>query len=249
MWTRPLLRIFQPRHQFLVSALRCVEFFPSRHQSSKSFVPPIIMPTPEKFTADRIFIDSLRLKCTCGPDAFGHAKAQPVLLSVDLGTTVARAAASDRVDLSIDYFALSEELTLLENKSFKSPVELMDEVINLAFAKEGIGHVSVVVQLEKGALMAKQVKWERVATIDNRGKGQSKLGVEGIEVPVIIGIEENTFERTQKQLVRVDLTWEGLDDTSKACPNFDIHDAVESIIQASIFTRYSNNSESISQRI
>lgn len=97
--------------------------------------------------------------------------------------------------------------------------------------------------------MAKQVKWERVATIDNRGKGQSKLGVEGIEVPVIIGIEENTFERTQKQLVRVDLTWEGLDDTSKACPNFDIHDAVESIIQASIFTRYSNNSESISQRI
>jgi FolB domain-containing protein len=193
------------------------------------------MPTPHKFANDRVFIESLRLKCTCGPDAFGQAKVQPVRLSVDLGTTVARAAASDRVDLSVDYYALSDELTSLENTSFKSPMQLMDEVVKLVLAKEGVGDVSIVVQLEKGALMAKQVKWERVATIDERGKGQSKLGVKGIEVPVVIGIEENTFERTQKQLVRLDLIWEVFDDTSKPCPNFDIHDAVESIIQASIF--------------
>src|SRR5208282_1561655 len=117
-------------------------------------VPLVAMPSAHKFSGDRIFIDKLRLKCTCGPNAFGLAKPQPVLLSVELGTTIARAAASDRVDLSVDYSALSKQLTTLENRNFGSAVELIDQVVELGLQKDGVGKVSVSVSLEKGALAA-----------------------------------------------------------------------------------------------
>lgn len=248
MWPRPLRRILQLRYQINFYPFLSTQSFSIRYKSYKAVTPPVIMPSAHKFTSDRIFIDALCLRCTCGPDAFGRVKAQPVLLSIDLGTTVARAAASDRVDLSIDYGALGKELAILEKRSFKSPVELIEEVVGLSLEKDGVGNVSVVVQLEKGALMAKKITWERIAFADYNEKGLWKLGIEGLEIPVIIGVEENTHERTRKQLVRIDLTWEILDHTSKLLCAFDIQNALESIINVQSSSIPSDVSESLSYR-
>src|SRR5436190_14065075 len=135
MWTRPLRRILQPPHFPPFSSLRSLQSLNPRY-SSAYVVSRIAMPSAHKFANDRIFIDKLCLKCTCGPDAFGRTKPQPVLLSVELGTTIARAAASDRVDLSVDYSALSKQLTTLENESFNNAVEMIDQVAGLALQKD-----------------------------------------------------------------------------------------------------------------
>ena len=165
------------------------------------------MPLSQKFANDQIFIDSLRLKCVCGPDAFGRAKAQPVDISVRLGTLIERAASTDRVDLSVDYSDLSKQLTKLEDRGFGSPVELIDNVVDLAMEKEGVWKVSVAVNLSKGARMAKNVRWERHTFPTEGVTDEWTLSFEGIEIPIIIGIEENLHERTMKQIVSIDLTW------------------------------------------
>ena len=189
------------------------------------------MPLAHKFANDQIFIDSLRLKCVCGPDAFGRTKAQPVDLSIRLGTLIERAAATDRVDLSVDYSELSKQLMKLEAQGFGSPVELIDTIVDLAMEKEGVWHVSVAVNLSKGARTAKNVKWERNTFPAEGVTDEWKLSFEGIEVPIIIGIEENLHERTMKQIVSIDLTWTLRNSDST---EFSIHDfpgAVDSIIE------------------
>jgi dihydroneopterin aldolase / 2-amino-4-hydroxy-6-hydroxymethyldihydropteridine diphosphokinase / dihydropteroate synthase len=174
------------------------------------------MPLSHKFMNDQIFIDSLRLKCTCGPDAFGRPKPQPVLLSVRLGTLIARAAASDNVDLSVDYSALSKQLMKLENNTFDSAADMIDEVAELALWYDEVGKVFVEGCLEKGVLRAKNARLERVAWMDQGTKmGSWKFSIEGVDIPIIIGIEENQHERTQKQLVSIDLIWH----STEAHPN------------------------------
>jgi FolB domain-containing protein len=189
------------------------------------------MPLAHKFANDQIFIDSLRLKCVCGPDAFGRPKAQPVDLSIRLGTLIERAAATDRVDLSVDYSELSKQLTNLEAQGFGSPAELIDTVVDLAMEKEGVWNILVAVNLSKGARMAKNVKWQRNTFPAEGVTDEWKLSFEGIEVPIIIGIEENLHERTMKQIVSIDLTWKLRNSDST---EFSIHDfpgTVDSIIE------------------
>lgn len=166
------------------------------------------MPSLRKFANDQIFIDTLRLRCVCGPDAFGRSKAQPVLLSVNLVTSVARAAASDRVDLSVDYSILGKQLVSFENETFESVVDLINRVVGVTCKTQGVEKMSVVVNLEKGMLLAKNLKWEKTAFVEDHSSNEWKLCVEGIRIPVIIGIRGNVHERTHKQLVEIDLAWE-----------------------------------------
>src|SRR5271154_1149961 len=104
MWLRPLLR----RTFTLSSPVNRLTVY----RKGQSPVPA--MPAKHKFSRDKIFIEGLLFKCLCGPDAFGRSKPQPVDLSVTLGTTIARAAVEDRVDLSIDYSDLVKRLGKLE---------------------------------------------------------------------------------------------------------------------------------------
>jgi FolB domain-containing protein len=209
MWTRPLRRFFNPPTRTQYTSARSIRALYQYRGYSKARFSDTTMPLLHKFANDQIFIDSLRLKCTCGPDAFGRLKPQPVLLSMRLGTLIARAAASDCVELSVDYSALSKQLSNLENKTFKSAAEMVDEAAELALQHDGVGKVSVDISLEKAFLRAKKAKLERVVwNEDGRKLGSWKYSIEGVEVPVIIGIEENRHERTQKQMVNIDLTWQ-----------------------------------------
>jgi dihydroneopterin aldolase / 2-amino-4-hydroxy-6-hydroxymethyldihydropteridine diphosphokinase / dihydropteroate synthase len=177
------------------------------------------MPLSHKFMNDQILIDSLRLKCTCGPDAFGRPKPQPVLLSVRLGTLIARAAVSDSVELSVDYSALSKQLMKLENRAFDSAADMIDEVAEMALQNNDVGKVFVESCLEKGVLRAKNARIERVVWMDQGTKvGSWKFAIAGVDIPIIIGIEENQHERTQKQLVSIDLIWQSTEALPRSFP-------------------------------
>jgi FolB domain-containing protein len=165
------------------------------------------MPAKHKFSRDKIFIEELRLKCNCGLDAFGRKKPQPVDLSVTLGTTIARAAAEDRVELSVDYSDFVKRLGKLEDERYDEARDLLDRVVELGLEEKHVGSVNVVAKLEKGLLDVRQVVWEAQAFFDGVVKRKLTCHVRGLEVPIIIGIKENEHERTQKQPVEVDLTW------------------------------------------
>lgn len=205
----------------------------------------LIMPSSHKFSNDQIFIDRLNLKCTCGPNAFGRIKPQPVSLSVWLGTSIARAAASDRVDLSIDYSELTKRLTKMDEGTSTSVVALLDKVTELALSIQGTGKVCVKVDLDKGLLRARNVQWERNAWVDNRVKGEWKCLVQGVQVPIIIGIVENIHERTQKQIVIIDLQWHGYEGTAAGLETFPTIDLVNSVIQVPCPLQWLINSDCI----
>lgn len=176
------------------------------------------MPSAYKFANDQVFIDKLNLKCPCGPNAFGKRKPQQVLLSVKLGTSIARAAAHDRVDLSVDYSALAKDLLTFEDGlvEFTNVADLLVKVTNLGLEKYGVSKMFVEAQVPKGILQAENTTLERTAWIDRGVKEEWKYKVEGIEIPIIIGIEENVHERTNKQTVCIDLEWHGSDELSAA---------------------------------
>jgi hypothetical protein len=85
---------------------------------------------------------------------------------------------------------------------------MVDEAAELALLHDGVGKVSVDICLEKAFLRAKKAKLERIVWNEGGRKlGSWKYSIEGVEIPIIIGIEENRHERTQKQMVSIDLTW------------------------------------------
>ena len=89
-------------------------------------------------------------------------------VSVRLGTLIERTTTTDRIDLSVDYSDLSTQLMRLGSRGFGSPVELIDNVVDLAMENEGVWKVSMAVNLSKGAPMAKNFKWERNTSPCNR---------------------------------------------------------------------------------
>jgi FolB domain-containing protein len=189
------------------------------------------MPSAYKFANDQIFIDKLNLKCVCGPNAFGKLKPQQVSLSVKLGTSIARAAAHDRVDLSVDYSALAKDLIALEEFKFESVVELLEKVTVLGVEKYGVSKLCVQAQVEKEVLQAKNTVLERTAWVDDGVKGDWKYRVEEIEIPIIIGIKENVHERTHKQRVCIDLEWYASDQRSVVANSQRMNDMVNCIVE------------------
>ena len=169
------------------------------------------MPSAHKFTNDRIFIESFQLKCTCGRDAFGRQKTQPVRVSVDIRTSIARAAASDDVGMSVDYSRLNKKLIGLDGATFEDVPEMMGHIGKIALGMEQVGKrgdVFVTVELEKGALCAEKVVWSAAISGEDEGLKDLRLAVYAVEVPVIIGIRENLHERETCQPVVFDLEWE-----------------------------------------
>jgi FolB domain-containing protein len=225
MWHRPLRRILLSFHPPKPKSPSKGVFGGRYFASPPSLARPwVIMPSAHKFSNDRVFIENLQLKCLCGPDAFNRLKAQPIKLSVDVGTSVARAAASDAVELSVDYSALNKELLSLEAGTYDGVPELMERVGALALGKEGVGNVNVKVELEKGVLGAAKVVWSLKVSGEDK---QCRVGVTGIAVMVIVGIKENLHERTIPQPVVFDVEWELAPDTGK----YKLQDIISSVVK------------------
>jgi hypothetical protein len=74
----------------------------------------------------------------------------------------------------------------LENKTFDSAADMIDEVAEMALQNNDVGKVFVESCLEKGVLRAKNAKLERVAWMDRGTKaGSWKFTIEGVDIPII----------------------------------------------------------------
>jgi hypothetical protein len=112
-------------------------------------------------------------------------------------------------------------------------MDLIDQVIEPALQEDGVSRVCIRVDLAKGLLRGRNLRWERTAWMDDGLKGDWQCGVDGLEIPIIIGIDENLHERTQKQMVIVDLKWHGHQGPSKALETFSPIELVNSVIKVS----------------
>ena len=123
-------------------------------------------------------------------------------VSVRLGTLIERTTTTDRIDLSVDYSDLSKQLMRLESREFGSPVELIDNVVDLAMENEGVWKVSMAVNLSKGARTAKNFKWERNTSPCHRWMEAQFWGDWG---PIIIGIESSRMNNETNSQYRLDM--------------------------------------------
>jgi FolB domain-containing protein len=234
MWPRPLRRILLSFSPTKLSPCRCSSSF------APAVRPQLIMPSAHKFTNDWIFIDKLTLKATCGPNVFKRRKPQPVTVSVELGTSIARAAAEDDVGMSVDYSQLTKQLMRLDGGSFEHVGQFMETIRTVALEKDGVANALLTVELDKGSLRAEKVVWTLAISGGEERREEWKLGVYGIEEAIIIGIKENLHERMTKQLVTFNMEWELGDlNATKIC-EIHVQSVVVSILEVTALPATAN---------
>ncbi|RXW16797.1 hypothetical protein EST38_g9056 [Candolleomyces aberdarensis] len=169
-------------------------------------------------TTDIVFIDTLHVSTTIGPDCWGKTKAQPIHISVYLHLTsgfLRKSGESDDVVDSVHYGYLTKAISaLVEKRGKESGFEgidgLVKEVAEEGFklGGENVEGVRVILEAPKLILLASNFK---VDVTIHSGKGQDArlaakaVTVEELTIPVIIGV--NPPEREAKQRVVTDLVF------------------------------------------
>ncbi|EIW74942.1 tetrahydrobiopterin biosynthesis enzymes-like protein [Coniophora puteana RWD-64-598 SS2] len=183
------------------------------------------MATSTSPATDVVFIESLSLSATIGPDCWGRTRAQPILLSVHLHlrpSFLDKSGASDKVEDSVHYGHLTKVVSQLvaarENPSnaseqgFQSVHNLIGAVAQAAFGLAGAmaERVHVRVELPKLVLLAESCVFEAdVSSASNLSSGADvgalTVHVKDVVLPVLIGV--NPPERLAKQKVITNLTF------------------------------------------
>jgi FolB domain-containing protein len=101
---------------------------------------------------DRILVTDLAVRCVLGVEDWERREPQEVLISVALGTDLAPAARSDRIEDAIDYRALKKKLMEeIEGSSYHLIETLAERVAALCLEDERVSEVEVRVE-KPGAL-------------------------------------------------------------------------------------------------
>ncbi|KAJ2931903.1 hypothetical protein H1R20_g5194, partial [Candolleomyces eurysporus] len=173
--------------------------------------PPIAIPST---TTDVVFIDTLHVSTTIGPDCWGKNKPQPIHISVYLHLKsgfLRKSGESDDVVDSVHYGYLTKAVSALVEKrgngnGFEGIDGLVKEVAEEAFklGGENVEAVRVIVEAPKLVLLAENFKVD-VTISSDRGEDAKAVIVEELTIPVIIGV--NPPEREAKQRVVTDLVF------------------------------------------
>jgi tetrahydromethanopterin S-methyltransferase subunit B len=177
---------------------------------------------------DRIFIDSLSLKCSCGLDAFGLVELQSVLLSVSLETETAIGAEGNEVNL--DYRRIGQQLEDLETIAHDSVVHLVNRATELMLRTAGLVKVSVTADIEKGLLAAKNVRWRKIMGTGKSMREDWECCVQGLQASLVFLAEGDIHERVHEHTVILDLWWHGLHGDATSLHTFPIKNLVDSIL-------------------
>ena len=184
-------------------------------------------------SSDTVFIDTLHISATIGPDCWGKTRPQPLSISVYLNLEPVYLVASgetDDVEKSVHYGLLTKKVTsLIKKKNDEDGWEGVDalvrDVAEEAFELGGecVQSVRVVVEVPKVILLASSyiVDTTLLAEYDQpnapttlqpsirrpreRRLVAKKIEVKEVVVPVVIGV--NPPERLAKQRVTSDLVF------------------------------------------
>jgi len=102
--------------------------------------------------AERIFIRDLRVACIIGINPRERVEPQDVVINIRMDCDLAAACASDRIEDTVNYKTLKDELTsFCANSSFFLIERLADEIASRCLAREQVRQVTVSVD-KPGAL-------------------------------------------------------------------------------------------------
>jgi 7,8-dihydroneopterin aldolase/epimerase/oxygenase len=101
---------------------------------------------------DKIFLSSLAVECIVGIWEWERRVKQTVILDIEMATDIRKAAASDHIDDTIDYKAVSKRLQSFVGESQFQLVEtLTDRIAQLIVTEFGVTWVKVRLN-KKGAI-------------------------------------------------------------------------------------------------
>ncbi|KAG6836913.1 hypothetical protein H0H93_001279 [Arthromyces matolae] len=153
-------------------------------------------------STDVVFLDTLQLSANIGPDCWGKARPQPVLVSIYLHlqpSFLNTAGLSDDVRDSVHYGHLSKAISSAAGESSFTGVEHLVSLVNqetFALARTAAAAVRVVVNLPKQIPLAQNFLVDVITTTSTTSR---KVLVQDLILPVLIGV--NPPEREAKQRV------------------------------------------------
>ena len=93
---------------------------------------------------DKIIIKELTIECIIGIFPHERVEKQPVVIDITIFTDLQKAALSERLEDSVDYFALREEIVQHVQKSDYLLVETMAEnIANICLANPLVEQVTI----------------------------------------------------------------------------------------------------------
>ena len=96
---------------------------------------------------DRILIKDLMLRCILGLSEEERREKQDVLINLILWTDLKAAAASDRIEDTVDYAALKKRIiTLIEGSQFHLAETLADRIAVLCLEQSAVQQVQVTLE-------------------------------------------------------------------------------------------------------
>ncbi len=93
---------------------------------------------------DKIFLSSLRVECIVGIWEWERRVKQTVIIALEMATDIRRAAASDRIEDTIDYKRVAKRLLAYVGESQFNLVEtLAEQIARVVVTEFGVGWVKV----------------------------------------------------------------------------------------------------------
>jgi FolB domain-containing protein len=162
---------------------------------------------------DIVFINAIELSANVGPDRWGRARPQPVLVSVYLhlrSSYLVRAGESDHVEDSVHYGHLSKAISNIveADNTFSSVGGLVDVATKVAFelAGEAAVAVKVVVDFRQMLLVADELSVEVTTPAATSSRdAPARVTVKDMLLTTIIGV--NPPERKAKQRVIINIVF------------------------------------------
>ena len=162
---------------------------------------------------DSICLRNLHLSAIIGNDAWNRQKAQPVVLSVKLSTTITSAGATDDIRKTTSYGQICKDIMqAVEEKAegHENIVEFNLYLFDLAREKLWGGQaLQISILLPKASLRAEggiclTTHYTYPSNDGTIGRGSRRFDISCLKIPCIIGV--NAHERREKQLVVVDIS-------------------------------------------
>ncbi|KAF5094571.1 hypothetical protein D0Z00_003484 [Geotrichum galactomycetum] len=172
---------------------------------------------------DLVFVRDLSLKALTGVDAWHRPEPQPVIISIWLRTSVARAGSTDHLTYSLNYAVITRNVSkMVESSKFKSLEHIAERVAQVVLG-DSVGGQWAKIQVKKPRALLRAEASEIIIVRQRADKQPTNylanktpyevVAVEGevdlvkihkLRLVTIIGV--NTIERMHKQNVILDLT-------------------------------------------